>query len=102
MFIGVSDWLLTVLYIVLTLIPIIHSGCYQKQLCCLGRNFTCIAVDDGIGHLPVKPRQQRLKKARKSRWHSATYKKVKRTGKLLLRDLIALNGTGLETLSNHG
>ncbi|VDO37155.1 unnamed protein product [Onchocerca flexuosa] len=96
MFIGVSDWLL---YIVVTQIPIIRSGCYQKQLCCLGGNFTCIAVDDGIGHLPTKLRQQRLKKGRRGRWHTVD-RKMKRIGKLVKQDFLADNG--LEVASNHG
>ncbi|EFO26469.2 thrombospondin type 1 domain-containing protein [Loa loa] len=102
MFISVSDWPQTMLYIILTLIPVVHSGCYQKQLCCLGYNFTCIAVEDGVGHLPAKFRQQRLKKIGKGRLHVAVYnRKMKRTGKLVLRDLIPLNDAALETFSNH-
>ncbi|MCP9259601.1 hypothetical protein DINM_002535 [Dirofilaria immitis] len=88
-----SDWLLIVLCIVIDLVSVIHSGCYQKQLCCLGRNFTCTAVDDGIAHLPAKFRQQT--------WHLAD-RKMKRINKLVLRDLIALEDTGLGMIGNHG
>ncbi|VDO24246.1 unnamed protein product, partial [Brugia timori] len=93
MFIGVSDWLLTVLSIVFTLVSIVHSGCYQKQLCCLGLNFTCIGIDNGIGDIPVKFRWQRLKKDRKGKWDPAVYnRKMKRNDKLTLRELIPLDG----------
>ncbi|KAL4003606.1 Somatomedin B domain family protein [Acanthocheilonema viteae] len=104
MFISVSDWLLTVLYIILTLASVIHSGCYQKHLCCLGHNFTCIATDDTIDQLPVKFHQRRLKKARRGKWqHPTVYsRKMKRTDKLMLRDLIALNdSTKVETINNN-
>ncbi|VIO91393.1 Uncharacterized protein BM_BM5396 [Brugia malayi] len=102
MFIGVSDWLLTVLSIVFTLVSIVHSGCYQKQLCCLGLNFTCIGIDNGIGDIPVKFRWQRLKKDRKGKWDPAVYnRKMKRNDKLTLRELIPLDGTGFGALSNH-
>lgn len=105
MFISISDWLLSVLYIILTLASIAHCGCYQKHLCCLGHNFTCFAIDDAIGHLPVKLYQQRLKKTRKSKWqHPTAYtRKMKRTDKLILRDFVALNdNTELEPVNSHG
>ncbi|CAI4230601.1 unnamed protein product [Auanema sp. JU1783] len=31
----------------------IEAGCYQRRLCCAGRNNTCRANDDGIDHLPT-------------------------------------------------
>uniref|UniRef100_A0A0R3S384 SMB domain-containing protein n=1 Tax=Elaeophora elaphi TaxID=1147741 RepID=A0A0R3S384_9BILA len=109
MIISVSDWLSTALYIVLTLTCGIHSGCYQKQLCCLGHNFTCVAVDDdAIGQLPVKFHhypQQKLKKGRKGKWHLpiAYSRKMKRTDSLTLRNLIALvNDKKPGVVTNYG
>lgn len=103
MFISVSDWLLTVLYIILALSSIIHSGCYQKRLCCLGNNYTCVAVDDAIvdGQLAAKFHQQRLTKSKRDKWRN---RKAKRTGKLILRDLFTLNDNSMKfaTLTTNG
>lgn len=33
----------------------VQAGCYQKRLCCPGRNLSCTAIDDGIEHLPLRP-----------------------------------------------
>ncbi|VDK19749.1 unnamed protein product [Anisakis simplex] len=39
--------------IILNLISEIDCGCYQKRLCCPGRNLTCVGFEDGIEHLPI-------------------------------------------------
>ncbi|CAJ0941386.1 unnamed protein product, partial [Mesorhabditis belari] len=31
----------------------VNGGCWQRRLCCPGRNTSCKALDDGIGHLPL-------------------------------------------------
>uniref|UniRef100_A0A915PP09 SMB domain-containing protein n=1 Tax=Setaria digitata TaxID=48799 RepID=A0A915PP09_9BILA len=102
MLIGASECITTLLYILVTLVAVTHTGCYQRQLCCLGRNLTCIAVEDEINHPPMKIRRQRSQKGQKDRWFPTVYdRKMNRIGKLVLRDLIALDGVGLEALSNH-
>lgn len=46
------DSLLFVVFLVDFLHPT-YAGCYQRRLCCAGRNVTCSAIEDGIAHLPT-------------------------------------------------
>ncbi|WKX98859.1 hypothetical protein Q1695_014049 [Nippostrongylus brasiliensis] len=41
------------LLLFLTLASIADAGCYQRQLCCAGRNTTCKTMDDGLRHVPL-------------------------------------------------
>lgn len=43
---------LLLLILIVVLPSDVHSGCYQKRLCCVGRNNTCKDIDDGIDHIP--------------------------------------------------
>lgn len=36
-----------------TFLPPTYAGCYQRRLCCVGRNASCSAIEDGIAHLPT-------------------------------------------------
>ncbi|VDK89426.1 unnamed protein product [Litomosoides sigmodontis] len=95
MLISVSDWLLTVLCIVLALASISQSGCYQKRLCCLGDNYTCVAVDDAIvvGQLAAKFQRQGSPKSQRGKRMN---RKVKRTSKLILQDLLTLDDNSMK------
>ncbi|KAK6740704.1 hypothetical protein RB195_008887 [Necator americanus] len=41
------------LSLVLLIVPFAEGGCYQRRMCCTGRNTSCKAIDDGIRHLPT-------------------------------------------------
>ncbi|CAJ0600453.1 unnamed protein product [Cylicocyclus nassatus] len=41
------------LFLVLLSVSYAEAGCYQRRMCCTGRNISCKAIDDGIGHIPT-------------------------------------------------
>ncbi|CAI5445893.1 unnamed protein product [Caenorhabditis angaria] len=42
-----------IIFLLFCLVNLVSAGCYQKRLCCSGRNNTCKGLDDGINHLPT-------------------------------------------------
>uniref|UniRef100_A0A914VYA5 SMB domain-containing protein n=1 Tax=Plectus sambesii TaxID=2011161 RepID=A0A914VYA5_9BILA len=47
------DSLLLLFFSITFLPPSTYAGCYQRRLCCDGRNVSCSAIEDGIAHLPT-------------------------------------------------
>ncbi|XGW16352.1 hypothetical protein V3C99_001650 [Haemonchus contortus] len=100
----------------------IDAGCFQRRMCCSGRNTTCKTLDDGLSHLPtVNPFSQQKHRHRQHKASSKTgpfspyqtphyeasgdgydlvYPDVyedehhQRIGKLLFPDIVELEGSG--------
>uniref|UniRef100_A0A158PHA9 Uncharacterized protein n=1 Tax=Angiostrongylus costaricensis TaxID=334426 RepID=A0A158PHA9_ANGCS len=49
----IPDVLMITFFLALAFITSAESGCYQKRMCCHGRNITCTALDDGTSQLPL-------------------------------------------------
>ncbi|CAI2349759.1 unnamed protein product [Caenorhabditis sp. 36 PRJEB53466] len=93
-----------------------QAGCYQRRLCCAGRNNTCKGVDDGIGHLPTvatfhneetQTLHQRPKEYYVPHYESSgdgydfVFPDVyddddEKIGKLVLPDIIEMDGSGAD------
>ncbi|CAL2036504.1 unnamed protein product [Caenorhabditis brenneri] len=97
-----------------------RAGCYQRRLCCTGRNNTCKGVDDGISHLPTvstihneeaQTFHQRATRVEKE-YYSPHYESSgdgydfifpdvyddsdEKIGKLVLPDIIEMEGSGAD------
>ncbi|NP_001317877.1 SMB domain-containing protein [Caenorhabditis elegans] len=99
-----------------------HAGCYQRRLCCAGRNNTCKGVDDGIAHLPTvstihneeaQTFHQRPTVRTEKEYYTPHYESSgdgydlifpdvfdeesdERIGKLVLPDIIEMDGSGAD------
>ncbi|CAB3402379.1 unnamed protein product [Caenorhabditis bovis] len=101
----------------------VSTGCYQKRLCCAGRNNTCKGVDDGIQHLPTvatihnKEAQTQHRRVEKEYYtpfyessgdgYDMVFPEVydnsnEKIGKLVLPDVIEVEGSGVEILDRYG
>uniref|UniRef100_A0AC35UAP3 SMB domain-containing protein n=1 Tax=Rhabditophanes sp. KR3021 TaxID=114890 RepID=A0AC35UAP3_9BILA len=85
----------------------LYGGCYQRQLCCAGKNNSCKSKDDGISHLPIA-----------SRWpdqfpDNYNYDRNRRPpsvyldnnneklGRLILPDVVQLNSDGVRIIEEY-
>lgn len=89
-------------------ISFINGGCYQRQLCCRGKNNTCKDIDDGIRHLPIAVRWPgQVPKNYHYDWRerpSIVYTKDdnEKLGRLVLPDILQVNEDGLQYLKSYG
>ncbi|VDN06619.1 unnamed protein product [Thelazia callipaeda] len=99
MVLGLVEWLTSVSYItVLLVLPVIHCGCYQTQLCCLGFNLTCVANDNASQQFLRKQRNF----PRRCRHPLVFDVNMNPIGKLVTPDLVALGRDGMKALRRHG
>uniref|UniRef100_A0A0N5B9R1 SMB domain-containing protein n=1 Tax=Strongyloides papillosus TaxID=174720 RepID=A0A0N5B9R1_STREA len=88
-------------------ISFINGGCYQRQLCCRGKNNTCKDIDDGIRHLPIAVRWPgQVPKNYHYDWRerpSIVYTKDdnEKLGRLVLPDILQVNEDGLQYLKSY-
>uniref|UniRef100_A0A0K0EA09 SMB domain-containing protein n=1 Tax=Strongyloides stercoralis TaxID=6248 RepID=A0A0K0EA09_STRER len=100
-------WKLIFLLLSLNIISLIRCGCYQRQLCCKGKNNTCKNIDDGIRHLPISIRWPgQIPKDYRYDWRekpSFVYTKEdnEKLGRLVLPDILQVNENGLQYLKSY-
>uniref|UniRef100_A0AC34RIV9 SMB domain-containing protein n=1 Tax=Panagrolaimus sp. JU765 TaxID=591449 RepID=A0AC34RIV9_9BILA len=77
--------------------PICNAGCYSEGLCCLGRNISCKAKDDGVDHIsnfelnpPVK-----LVKFQGEEYPPVLSEDGQRIGRLILPDVVEIDNDTL-------
>ncbi|CAD6190384.1 unnamed protein product [Caenorhabditis auriculariae] len=116
-------WGVWALVWLLCLVEFSAAGCFQRRLCCRGRNNTCKDIDDGIEHVPTvatfhNEQKQTSHRTGEREYHTPYYESSgdgfqmiypdvfddehnQKIGKLVLPDIVEMEGSGGEDLYNR-
>ncbi|KHN72252.1 Somatomedin-B and thrombospondin type-1 domain-containing protein [Toxocara canis] len=95
----------------------VQAGCYQRRMCCPGRNLSCTAIDDGIDHLPFRPvmpqaitttstttttTAETIRRTDRAQYPTVYDDRMQRIGQLVYPDVIEVEGSGTDFYEKYG